>query len=93
MVFDTGQVLATTSTYIDNTMFLGVVAFAGDVCRDDVPVGEPDSTGLTLGRIGFLGFQHHYSQHDTFTDRTALQIGRHRHFLALRWLCSTFDLV
>lgn len=72
MVFYTGQVLATASSNIDNTVLLGVVAFAWNVSRDHFPIGKPYSAGFTLRRVRFLRFQDHNSEHNTFPDGTPL---------------------
>ena len=68
MVFDTGEVFDSASADEDNTVFLQVVADAGDVGVDFKAVGEADTGDFSEGGVGFFGGD----GEDTDTDPSLL---------------------
>lgn len=55
MVPHTGTILTPASAHQNDAVLLNVVALAGDVRRDDLAGGEPDTRRLALARVGLLG--------------------------------------
>lgn len=53
---NTRQILCTTATDHDHAVFLQIVTFSGNIGHDRVSVGQLDTSDLSLGGVGFLGF-------------------------------------
>jgi hypothetical protein len=56
-VFNTRQVLCSAASDCHDRVLLGIVALTGDVCSDDLAVGQTDSARLTVGRVGLTWLQ------------------------------------
>lgn len=77
MVADTGAILTTAAAHEDDGVLLDVVALAGDVGGDHAAVGEADTGGLALARVGLLGPRDAHLQTDALHLRAA-RVGQSR---------------
>jgi hypothetical protein len=84
----TRQILGTTASDQDHTMFLQIMAFTLDVGHEGFARGQLDPCHFTLGRVGFLGFGDDEPGHDTLSLGGGLEQGRFglRGFLGLAFV-------
>jgi hypothetical protein len=71
---DTGKVTDSTTTHEHDGMFLEVMSFAPDVCRDFLAVRESNTSHLAKRRVGLLGSDGSDLKTHTASLRTGVKV-------------------